>query len=152
MCPERDGQLAYEFLRRERVVALLPEDHALAARIEIDLRELNDETFLMFPRELAPRLHDAMHELCRSSGFEPAVSRRAFHSAGDTGTIACGSVAWHLRRSPCAEASLARRPYSWPAMTWGSTRIWCGSRRRCRLRLTAFKELALSAFGYLTSK
>src|SRR5947209_6475741 len=84
LCPERDGQLAYELLRRERVVALLPENHALAARSEIDLRELHDETFLMFPRELAPRLHDAMHELCRSSGFEPSVSRRAFHSAGDT--------------------------------------------------------------------
>ncbi len=50
MCPERDGQLAYELLRRERVVALLPKDHALAARSELDLRELNHETFLMFPR------------------------------------------------------------------------------------------------------
>ena len=48
----------------------------------------------MFPRELAPRLHDAMLELCRSSAFEPNVSSRAFHSAGDTGTIAsAGAVA-----------------------------------------------------------
>jgi DNA-binding transcriptional LysR family regulator len=92
LCPERDGQLAYELLRRERVVALLPVGHRLAGRSQVELHELADETFLMFPRELAPRLHDAMHELCRSSGFEPNVSRTAFHSAGDTGTIASAAA------------------------------------------------------------
>jgi DNA-binding transcriptional LysR family regulator len=88
LCPERDGQLAYELLRRERMVVLVPADHRLANRGEADLSELADETFLLFPRELAPRLYDTMRELCRSSGFEPKVSRRAIHSAGDTGTIA----------------------------------------------------------------
>jgi DNA-binding transcriptional LysR family regulator len=44
----------------------------------------------MFPRELAPRLHDALLAICRRGGFEPAISRRAFHSAGDTGTLAGG--------------------------------------------------------------
>jgi DNA-binding transcriptional LysR family regulator len=88
VCPERDGEIAYELLRREPVVALVPDGHRLAAQTQLDARELSGEEFLMFPRELAPRLHDALLEICRQAGFEPIVSRRAFHSAGDTGTLA----------------------------------------------------------------
>jgi DNA-binding transcriptional LysR family regulator len=94
VCPERDGEIAYELLRRERVVALVPEGHRLTGQTQLDARELSGEEFLMFPRELAPRLHDALLEICRRAGFEPSVSRRAFHSAGDTGTLApSGAVA-----------------------------------------------------------
>lgn len=46
----------------------------------------------MFPRDLAPRLHDALLAICRRGGFEPTLSRRAFHSAGDTGTFALTSA------------------------------------------------------------
>jgi len=88
LCPERDGELVYELLRRERVVALLPAAHRLAAKALVKLSELAEEEFLMFPRELAPHLHDALLAICRRAGFEPRLSRRAFHSAGDTGTLA----------------------------------------------------------------
>ena len=92
--PERDGELAYELLRRESVAAVVPEGHPLDGRVQLELRELRDEPFVLFPRELAPRLYDAMLELCRRAAFEPQVSPRAFHSAGDTGTLASsGAVA-----------------------------------------------------------
>jgi len=87
MCPELDPELTYQPLRHERVVALLPADHRLAGQRQIDLSALAKDTFLNFPRELAPRLHDAITGLCRAAGFEPIVSRRAFHAAGDTGLL-----------------------------------------------------------------
>jgi DNA-binding transcriptional LysR family regulator len=94
LCPERDRALRYELLHRDSVVALLPEAHRLARQSEIQLPALNGESFLMFPRDLAPRLYDALLDICRRAGFEPEVSRRAFHSAGDTGTLASsGGVA-----------------------------------------------------------
>jgi DNA-binding transcriptional LysR family regulator len=87
LCPERDGELSYELLRAESVVALVPEGHRLATSDALALSELADERFVMFPRELAPRLYDAILAICRTAGFEPKLSRRAFHSAGDTATL-----------------------------------------------------------------
>jgi DNA-binding transcriptional LysR family regulator len=87
VCPEREAELAYELLRRERLVVLVPERHRLAHLDGVALPELANEEFVMFPPELAPRLYDALMATCRRGGFEPAVSRRAFHSAGDTGTL-----------------------------------------------------------------
>jgi DNA-binding transcriptional LysR family regulator len=87
LCPERDGELEYELIRRDRVVALLPEDHPLSGAEAVALHDLADDPFVMFPRELAPRLHDALLAICHGAAFEPKVSRQAFHSAGDTGTL-----------------------------------------------------------------
>lgn len=88
VCPERERELAYELLRRERVAALVPERHRLANLDRVALADLANEEFAMFPRELAPRLYEALLAICRRGGFEPTISRRAFHSAGDTGTLA----------------------------------------------------------------
>lgn len=88
VCPEIDRDLTYQVIRRERVFALLPRDHRLAGLEHITLETLASETFLVFPHELAPRLHDGIIGLCRGAGFEPAISRRSFHSAGDTGILA----------------------------------------------------------------
>lgn len=94
LCPERDGDLAHELLRREPAVVLVPEGHRLAAKNQLKRRELADEMFLMFPRELAPRLHDTIIEICRQAGFEPHISRHAFHAASDTQTLASsGAIA-----------------------------------------------------------
>jgi DNA-binding transcriptional LysR family regulator len=94
LCPERNGELAYEYLRREAVVALVPVGHRLATRDQLALHELADEQFVMFPRDLAPRLYDAMLGICHAAGFEPELSRRAFHSTGDTGTLtSSGAIA-----------------------------------------------------------
>ncbi|MBV8952754.1 MAG: LysR family transcriptional regulator [Solirubrobacterales bacterium] len=87
LCPERDGDLDYLRLRREAAVVLVPEGHRLAAASRVGWRQLNDQPFLMFPRELAPRLHDVLLEICRRAGVDPSLSSRAFHSAGDTGTL-----------------------------------------------------------------
>ncbi len=88
LCPERDGDLDYELLRRERVVALVPERHRLAGSERVALGQLAREEFAMFPRQLAPRLHDTLLAICHQAGFDPRISRRAFHSAGDSDTLA----------------------------------------------------------------
>jgi DNA-binding transcriptional LysR family regulator len=48
---------SYEPVRREAVVAVLSSSHPLAEDESISLDALADE-FLLFPRDLAPRLHD----------------------------------------------------------------------------------------------
>ncbi|MBV8712718.1 MAG: LysR family transcriptional regulator [Solirubrobacterales bacterium] len=88
LCPEVAGEFSYLLLRSEPVVALLAQSHPLAARGEIELRSLAEEGFLMFPRELAPRLYEFMTGLCRRAGFEPIVRGESFHSGWELQILA----------------------------------------------------------------
>jgi DNA-binding transcriptional LysR family regulator len=88
LCPEVVGDLTYAPIRRERVVALLAASHPLAGERAIDLSALADEEFVLFPRELAPRLYDTLFGLCRQAGFEPTVRKESFHSGWDLDVLA----------------------------------------------------------------
>jgi DNA-binding transcriptional LysR family regulator len=83
LCPELASEVADEVIRTERVVAVLPAGHRLTGEPEIAPDALADETFLVFPRELAPRLYDAMVEICRRAGFEPKLASDSFHTGWD---------------------------------------------------------------------
>jgi DNA-binding transcriptional LysR family regulator len=80
LCPERVSECSYLTIRREPVVAVLAEAHALAASESTPLHALAGDKFLMFPRDLAPRLHDFMAGLCRRAGFEPKIHSGSFHT------------------------------------------------------------------------
>jgi DNA-binding transcriptional LysR family regulator len=68
--PDVVAELSYRTIRREPVVAVVSQRHPLAGQHSVGLGALADE-FLLFPRDLAPRLHDFYASLCRSAGFEP---------------------------------------------------------------------------------
>ena len=88
LCPEIASEFSYLAIRSEPVVALLARSHRLSSREAIELRELGDEGFLMFPRELAPRLYEFMTGLCRRAGFEPLVRGESFHSGWELQILA----------------------------------------------------------------
>jgi DNA-binding transcriptional LysR family regulator len=88
LSPEIDGELSYLTIRREPVAALLAESHPIAGQESIALGALSDDGFLMFPRELAPRLYDFMAGLCRRAGFEPRVRSESFHTGWELQILA----------------------------------------------------------------
>ena len=88
LCPEIAGEFSYMRVRNEPVIALLARSHPLATEREIELRALADEGFLMFSRDLAPRLHEFMTGLCRRAGFEPLLRRESFHSGWELQILA----------------------------------------------------------------
>src|SRR2546430_3336262 len=69
LCPEIASEFSYETMRSEPIVALLTETHPLAGEHALELKALEADRFLLFPRELAPRLYDFMVGLCRRAGF-----------------------------------------------------------------------------------
>jgi LysR family transcriptional regulator, benzoate and cis,cis-muconate-responsive activator of ben and cat genes len=83
--PELADGLSYRTIRREPVVALLASTHPLALEPEVELGALA-EACLLFPRELAPRLHDFYVGLCRSAGFEPKQSTESSRTRLTIGT------------------------------------------------------------------
>jgi DNA-binding transcriptional LysR family regulator len=145
LCPERDGELTYELLRREPMVAVLPERHPLAGRAELDLGALREEPFLMFPRELAPRLYDAMLEVCRRGGFEPTIGRRSFHSVSDTGIIAtAGGVTLAPRSVGGSIPAAVCIPLSDPEAVLETYLVWLQHTRSPSL--DRFRDVARSVF------
>jgi DNA-binding transcriptional LysR family regulator len=80
LCPDVVDDLAYATVRSEPVVALLSASHRLASAQEVGLGALAEDELLLFPRELAPRLHDVMVGLCRAAGFEPRQGNESFHT------------------------------------------------------------------------
>jgi DNA-binding transcriptional LysR family regulator len=88
VCPEIAAELELAPIRKERLVALLPEAHPLAGEEAIPLSSLADEEFVLFPRDIAPRLHDTFVAVYRHAGFEPRLRNESFHTGWDLGVLA----------------------------------------------------------------
>jgi DNA-binding transcriptional LysR family regulator len=88
LCPEVRGDLHYEPVRSERLAVLVSDDHPLAAESEIPLGALAGQPFVMFPRELAPRLYETLVAVCRRAGFEPVIRSESFHTSWELGVLA----------------------------------------------------------------
>lgn len=88
LCPEIGIDLAYQPIRRERVVAVLAASHRFARETAITLGALANDGLLLFPREIAPQLHDVLVGLCRRAGFEPNIRSESFHTGWDVQILA----------------------------------------------------------------
>src|SRR5262249_35634970 len=69
--------LTLQLLQEEEMVAAVPRDHALAKRRSIELRDLRNEPFILYPRAVRPGLADAVVEACEQAGFKPRVAQYA---------------------------------------------------------------------------
>lgn len=64
-------------LLRERFVLALPEKHALARKKNMVMAALASEPFVLFPRHVAPSLHDTIASICIEAGFSPHIVHEA---------------------------------------------------------------------------
>jgi len=71
--PETMRGVRSEPLRMEPLALLLGKHHRLADVDSIPLTSLENETLLLFPRELAPGYYDRVIAACEQSGFQPRV-------------------------------------------------------------------------------
>jgi DNA-binding transcriptional LysR family regulator len=58
---------------REPFLCCLPSSHRLAQQPRIDLTDLADEDFILFPRTVSPHYHDLIIARCVSAGFSPRI-------------------------------------------------------------------------------
>ncbi|MCG8466741.1 MAG: LysR substrate-binding domain-containing protein [Gemmatimonadetes bacterium] len=71
--PNPNEALHAEASMEEPLIAVLAEEHPLASRRTFPLSELQSEPFLLFPRAVAPGLHDHVLATCAAAGFAPRV-------------------------------------------------------------------------------
>jgi DNA-binding transcriptional LysR family regulator len=80
---------------REPLVLALPERHRLAAGATLSLDDVLDEPLVIFPRRIAPSLHDAVFELYRAAGRVPGVAQEAIQMQTIVNLVWGGlGVAW----------------------------------------------------------
>ena len=67
------ARFVQERVYRDRVVAVLPDRHALACSRKISLEKLANENWVLISRSTAPELVDGFMLLCTNAGFSPRV-------------------------------------------------------------------------------
>jgi DNA-binding transcriptional LysR family regulator len=147
LCPEIAAELELAPIRKERMVALLPVAHRLAGEGPIPLSALADEEFVVFPRDIAPRLHDAFMAIYRSAGFEPRVRNESFHTGWDLGVLAeipAAAIAPQTVAGGLPDGIVAVA-LSEPTDALETCLVWRAD--DTSPALTAFVEVARSAFG-----
>jgi len=75
--PVEDVELDSKIIFREPLMVALPESHPLQTRPSISVKLLANEPFILFPRKVAPGLHDQILSVCLQAGFNPQVTQEA---------------------------------------------------------------------------
>ena len=88
--PVRERELAIEVVRREPLVAVLPQAHPLAATAVVPLEELSREPFVVYPSHFRSVVHDAVEETCAAHGFLPRVALEVSETATLVSFVAAG--------------------------------------------------------------
>jgi DNA-binding transcriptional LysR family regulator len=147
LCPEISAELELAPIRKERLVALLPESHPLAREQAIPLSALADEEFIVFPRDIAPRLHDAFMAIYRRAGFEPRLRNESFHTGWDLGVLAEIPAAAMAPQTVAAELpdGIAAVALSEPTDSLETCVVWRSD--DTSPAVATFLESARSAFG-----
>jgi len=61
----------------EEMVAVLPKNHPLAQEDKINLSDLKEDGFILFPHNISPNLHALVLLACREAGFTPTIAQTA---------------------------------------------------------------------------
>ncbi len=70
-------------LRRDPLLAVLPTTHVLSKKKKVALKDLVDESFIMYPHKAGTGIYPQIMRLCQAQGFAPKVA----HEVGEASTI-----------------------------------------------------------------
>lgn len=95
--PNTASEIRTETIQHDGFIALVSDEHRLATRTAIDLRELADEPFIVGSIERWKHFRRHLDALCMSAGFLPQVAQETFNSEGIFGFVAANfGVTIHL--------------------------------------------------------
>lgn len=81
--PVRHADIEVRVLRREPLIAVVPEAHPLASVSSVKLVDLRDETFITYPSHHRSVVYEAVLDACERVGFIPTE----VHEVGETSTL-----------------------------------------------------------------
>jgi DNA-binding transcriptional LysR family regulator len=84
------GEFDQILLVNDPIVAVLPANHRLAHDGHVNLTDLAQEPWVMFPRENDPTIYDRIIALCQRTGFSPRIVQETGHMLTRLGLVASG--------------------------------------------------------------
>jgi DNA-binding transcriptional LysR family regulator len=127
--PIRDGSLRTQLLWRERMLAVVPADHAAAAGEVADAAALTTLPLILLDRRTNPAMHDEILALCRTAGVEPTLGPPLRELQEGEALVATGA-GWFLTseaNAPVDVPGLAVRPLPGPTPRTGVSLTWRGA-------------------------
>lgn len=95
--PLSGDHLMHRPVQVDRFVAVLPEQHPLAGRTEVDIHELADEPFVVGVMARWSHFRRHLDALCLQAGFQPRIVQEAYNSEGMFGLISANiGITIHL--------------------------------------------------------
>ncbi|GEK30161.1 HTH-type transcriptional regulator GltC [Kurthia zopfii] len=86
--PKKDETIDTKILFTEKISALLPANHKFAQKAEIQLADLREEPFVLFPQGYI--LNKVVVDACKSAGFAPNVTSEGEDMDALKGLVAAG--------------------------------------------------------------
>jgi len=83
-------EVAHRVLRRDRMVAALPEGHVLAKRKAVSLEALAEEPWVVIERKVSPSYDRFIRRVCADAGFAPRVEHEVARAQAMLGLVAVG--------------------------------------------------------------
>jgi DNA-binding transcriptional LysR family regulator len=146
LLPETMTGVRSEPLRVEPLVLLLGKRHRLADASVVPLASLENETLLLFPRELAPAHYDRIIAACEQAGFEPRVRAfpdpppHAMFARLPAGREVCFATASFAVQAAAGEPSILAREIAAPGIMAEWSILW--SARARSAAITRFLDSA----------
>ncbi|MDX2230814.1 MAG: LysR family transcriptional regulator [Leptolyngbyaceae cyanobacterium bins.349] len=124
--PLQDEELASSVIFQEPLMVALPEAHPLGQGASISIQSLATEPFILFPRMVAPGLHDLILSLCLQAGFNPAVTQEAIQMQTIVSLVAAemGVAIVPLSMQNLQRQGVIYRPLQEPTPTVEIMMIW----------------------------
>jgi DNA-binding transcriptional LysR family regulator len=88
--PLTHPELTERIVEYERVIVAVPESHPLAAHDEVDISDLKDEPWILFPAQRGSALRDTGIRLAQSYGFTPRIAQEGPDSYAILSMVAAG--------------------------------------------------------------
>jgi DNA-binding transcriptional LysR family regulator len=82
--------IAVRKLTTDRLVVAMSSSHALAARADVNIADLQQESFVFFPRAVGVGIYDQFIDLCAQQGYFPNVVQEAREATTIIGLVAAG--------------------------------------------------------------
>lgn len=85
-----DARLNVEPIAREPLMIALNRDHPRARQARVPVAALANDPWVLFPRAIAPLLHDHVLRLCQEAGFVPRVAQESRETYTTVGLVGAG--------------------------------------------------------------
>ena len=87
---DRANSLEMRPIVSDHLVLALPAHHRLTKLSRVPLRELADESFVLFPRRSSPSFFDQITAACRNAGFSPHIVYDVSSVVSQIAFVGCG--------------------------------------------------------------